>query len=99
MMGGNLGAAVQMLKVINQQGGGSQSWESYWATHLYNESDLLLNFNSRLGNELIDSVSAEKAKILVEGYKRYGTAYLKGDKARSSELLLDGRSYTVYLKI
>jgi hypothetical protein len=32
MMGGNLGAAVQMLKVINQQGGGSQSWESYWAS-------------------------------------------------------------------
>lgn len=30
-MGGNLGAAVQMLKVINQQGGG-QSWEQYWAT-------------------------------------------------------------------
>lgn len=28
-MGGNLGAAVQMLKVINQQGG-SQSWEQYW---------------------------------------------------------------------
>jgi peptidoglycan/xylan/chitin deacetylase (PgdA/CDA1 family) len=33
MIGGNLGAAVQMIKVINQQGGGSQSWESYWASH------------------------------------------------------------------
>ena len=31
MIGGNLGAAVQMLKVMNQQGGASQSWESYWA--------------------------------------------------------------------
>lgn len=30
MIGGNLGAAVQMLKVMNQQGGASQSWESYW---------------------------------------------------------------------
>ena len=32
MIGGNLGAAVQMLKVMNQQGGASQSWESYWAS-------------------------------------------------------------------
>lgn len=31
MIGGNLGAAIQMLKVMNQQGGASQSWESYWA--------------------------------------------------------------------
>lgn len=28
MIGGNLGAAVQMLKVINQQGGGGQSWDT-----------------------------------------------------------------------
>lgn len=32
-MGGNLGAAVQMLKVINQQGGG-QSWESELTTYI-----------------------------------------------------------------
>lgn len=32
MIGGNLGAAIQMLKVMNQQGGGGQSWESYWAS-------------------------------------------------------------------
>lgn len=31
MIGGNLGAAVQMLKVMNQQGGG-QSWDRYWAS-------------------------------------------------------------------
>lgn len=29
MSGGNLGIAVQMLKIMNQQGG-SQSWEDYW---------------------------------------------------------------------
>lgn len=29
MIGGNLGAAIQMMKVMNQQGGG-QSWEKYW---------------------------------------------------------------------
>lgn len=32
MIGGNLGAAIQMLKVMNQQGGGGQSWESYWSS-------------------------------------------------------------------
>ena len=31
MIGGNIGAAIHMLKVMNQQGGASQSWESYWA--------------------------------------------------------------------
>lgn len=31
MIGGNLNAAIQMLKVMNQQGGG-QSWTSYWAS-------------------------------------------------------------------
>lgn len=44
MIGGNLGAAVQMLKVMNQQGGASQSWESYWASRNW------ANYFYKIGN-------------------------------------------------
>lgn len=43
MIGGNLGAAVQMLKVMNQQGGGSQSWEDYWSSQSWKATQRIIN--------------------------------------------------------
>lgn len=51
MNGGNLGIAVQMLKIMNQQGG-SQSWEDY----LYDQSDLVLWSKDRSGYEFEDEL-------------------------------------------
>lgn len=60
MIGGNLGAAVQMLKVMNQQGGG-QSWESYLEGKNLN---LFVKENSRSGLVLTDSIAANNVTIL-----------------------------------
>lgn len=72
---------------------------SYWTTHLYNESDLLLKFDSRSGNTLTDSISAETATILVEEFKSDGTSYPFGDKTRIVEHIIDGNDHTIYFRI
>ena len=73
-------------------------WAAYWAAHLYAEDDLLLNFDSRNGNILTDSVSGETAEILLPCFVNNGAANLRGDKTRASELLFDGNDHTIYFQ-
>lgn len=79
-------------------GGPGFQWSSYWTTHLYNEADLALKFDSRSGNILTDSVSGETATILVEELKSNGTKYAYGDKTRAVEHLFDGNDHTIYFR-
>jgi len=62
-----------MRKAVVQRFITGFSWSQYWATHLFNESDLALKFDSRSGNTLINSKSAETATIMVEEFIGDGT--------------------------
>jgi hypothetical protein len=63
------------------------------------DADLLLKFDSRAGNVLTDSLTAETATILVEEFKSNGTNSLNGNKTRVVEHFFDGNDHTVYARI
>ncbi len=73
-------------------------WSTYWTTHLFDEDDLLLNFDSRSGGSLIDSVSGETAQVLLPCYLNNASTSIIGDKTRASELLFDGNDHTIYFQ-
>lgn len=75
------------------------SFLRYWATHLFNEADLALKFDSRSGNTLINSKSAETATIMVEEYLGDNVVYINGDKTRTAEHLFDGNDHTIYCRM
>jgi peptidoglycan/xylan/chitin deacetylase (PgdA/CDA1 family) len=66
MIGGNLGAAVQMLKVINQQGGGSQSWESYWAARYPSTLIVITTSDTELELRWVNVGMADYDNIVIE---------------------------------
>ena len=75
------------------------NWATWWASHLYDEADLLLKFDSRSGNTLVDSISGETATILTPELLPTPTEYLSGDKTRADELLWDGNDHTIYFRM
>ena len=74
-------------------------WDTQWAKHLFAQGDLLLNFNSRNGSNLVDSISAEMAIILTPCYiNSGGSSRIVGLKTRSQEKWFDGNDYTLYFQ-
>lgn len=74
------------------------SWSAYWASHLYNESDLAVRYSSRDGFYLVDSLGGDSAEVLTETYKGSSSVYCYGDITRSDELFFDGDDHTLYFK-
>jgi len=79
-------------------------WENVESIEVYflpdHFDDLLLDFDSRSGNTLVDSVSAETATILTPEFKVVNSgAYIYGDKTRTAEKLFDGNDYTIYWRM
>lgn len=65
MIGGNIGAAIHMLKVMNQQGGASQSWESYWV----NQTEVLFFglYSEISGGQMPNKVTGSSDYLTVAG--------------------------------
>lgn len=82
-----------------RRGGGKQG-QTYWATHLFGEDDLALKFDSRSGSQLVDSIGAETADILIKEFlSSDGSKSIQGDKTRAAEKLFDGSDYTIYFRL
>lgn len=77
---------------------GLRQSSSYWTKRLYNESDLLVRFNSRSGLDLVDSLGGVSAEILTETYIGSSNNYCFGDVTRADELFFDGDDHTLYFK-
>jgi len=74
---------------------GFSSWDNF-----FSQLSILLKFDLRSEDELIDSIEGETASILTPVLKSSNpnTHYISGDKTRSGEHLFDGNNYTLYLK-
>lgn len=75
------------------------NFSAWWASYLYNESDLALKFDSRSGSNLVDSVSGETAEMLTSCFLQgaASSAYVGGNLG-ALERSLDGNSYTYHSK-
>jgi hypothetical protein len=62
-------------------------------------NDLLLNYSIRSGNYFIDPLNNDTATILMPEYLKKTDGYWYGNATRNDELLFDGNSYTIYLRI
>jgi len=75
---------------------GSRCGSFNWASHLYNEGDLALRFDSRSGSNLIDSISGETATILTPCFLKKTSGIIWGNKTGDAEKCFDGNDYTYY---
>lgn len=83
MIGGNLGAAVHMLKVMNQQGGG-QSWESELVTYMAGLTTELSSAQLVKINDFIKDYKADDS--LTNLSDAYDVMYYLGNETAESSL-------------
>lgn len=76
----------------------SDSWSSYWSSHLFGEDDLNFRARSRSGLSLVDDFG-NNASILTPTFLSSAVGHeMRGDKTRTAEHIFDGVSHSIYLR-